>query len=97
MDLPNSHIYSLVEKFIRVRLSPNCEVVIGHLQALFIIMYKSFSDVLSEPLRETEGSVHQSGEAEADEMAIEHEDTSAMELDNEGGSLLKRFLLKFLC
>ncbi|KAL6514040.1 Nucleic acid dioxygenase ALKBH1 [Orobanche hederae] len=62
---------------------------VEEIEALFIIMYKSFSDVLSEPLRETEGSVHQSGDAEADEMAVEHDDTSAMELDNEGGSLLR--------
>lgn len=54
-------------------------------------MYKSFSDVLAEPLRETEGSLHPS--READEMAIENEDTSTMELDNEGGIPQKRCLL----
>ncbi|GFQ08491.1 nuclear cap-binding protein subunit 1, partial [Phtheirospermum japonicum] len=54
------------------------------IEALFIFLYKSFSNVLAEPLRETEGSLHQSGEL--DEMAIEQEDTSTMELDNEGGS-----------
>ncbi|KAL3643129.1 Nucleic acid dioxygenase ALKBH1 [Castilleja foliolosa] len=55
------------------------------IEALFIFLYKSFCNVLAEPLRETEGSLHKSGEA--DEMAIEQEeDTSAMELDNEGRS-----------
>ncbi|KAL6562434.1 Nucleic acid dioxygenase ALKBH1 [Orobanche gracilis] len=62
---------------------------VEEIEALFIIMYKSFSDVLLEPLRETEGSVHKSGDAEVDEMSIEHEDTPATELDNEGGSLLR--------
>ncbi|GER52774.1 nuclear cap-binding protein subunit 1 [Striga asiatica] len=52
------------------------------IEALFIFLYKSFSNVLAEPLRETEGSLHQSGEP--DEMAIEHEGASEMELDNEG-------------
>ncbi|KAK6123879.1 hypothetical protein DH2020_042370 [Rehmannia glutinosa] len=56
---------------------------IDEIEALFIFLYKSFSSVLAEPLRDTDGSLHLSGEA-ADEMAIEQEDTSTMELDNEG-------------
>lgn len=56
---------------------------VDEIEALFLFLYKSFSDVLAEPLRDTEGSLHPS--READEMAIENEDTSTMELDNEGG------------
>lgn len=52
-------------------------------------MYKSFSDVLAEPLQETEGSLHPSS-VEADEMTIENEDTAAMEVDKEGDKPEKR-------
>ncbi|CAA0842134.1 Nuclear cap-binding protein subunit 1 [Striga hermonthica] len=55
---------------------------VEEIEAVFIFLYKSFSNLLAEPLRETEGSLHQSGER--DEMAIEHEGASEMELDNEG-------------
>lgn len=61
----------------------NLLLIVNNLQALFLFLYKSFSDILMEPLRDTEGSLHPS--READEMAIENEDTSTMELDNEGG------------
>lgn len=61
----------------------NLLLIVNNLQALFLFLYKSFSDILTEPLRDTEGSLHPS--READEMAIENEDTSTMELDNEGG------------
>ncbi|KAI3456671.1 hypothetical protein Pfo_013334 [Paulownia fortunei] len=56
---------------------------IDEIEALFLFLYKSFSNVLAEPLRDTDGSLHLSGEA--DEMAVDNEDTSTMELDKEGG------------
>ena len=56
---------------------------------MFLCLYKSFSEVLAEPLQDTDGSLHPSS-VEADEMAIENEDTTAMELDKEGGKSEKR-------
>ncbi|PIN12221.1 Nuclear cap-binding complex, subunit NCBP1/CBP80 [Handroanthus impetiginosus] len=56
---------------------------VDEIEALILFLYKSFSNVLAEPLRDTDGSLRQSGEA--DEMAVDHEDTSTMELDKEGG------------
>lgn len=65
------------------------------LQGLFLILYKSFTDVLAEPLQETEGSLRPSS-VEADEMTIENEDTAAMEVDKEGGKSENRcVVLKF--
>ncbi|KAL8033174.1 hypothetical protein ABFS82_13G145400 [Erythranthe guttata] len=55
---------------------------VDEIEALFLFLYKSFSNVLAAPLQETEGSLHLSGKA--DEMAIDPEDTSTMELDKEG-------------
>ncbi|KAH6836672.1 ARM repeat superfamily protein [Perilla frutescens var. hirtella] len=57
---------------------------VDEIEGLFIFLYKSFSDVLAEPLQETDGSLHPAS-VEADEMAIENEDTTTMELDKEGG------------
>lgn len=62
------------------------------MQALFIFLYKSFSNVLAEPLRDTDGTLNLSGEA-ADEMAVDNEDTSEMELDKESDRSQKRCLL----
>lgn len=56
-------------------------------------MYKSFSDVLAEPLQNTDGSLHPPSSGEADEMAIENEDTTTMELDKEGDKSQKRCVL----
>ncbi|KAL0443137.1 UNVERIFIED_CONTAM: Nuclear cap-binding protein subunit [Sesamum latifolium] len=55
------------------------------IEALFLFLYKSFSSVLAEPLRDTDGSLHLPTEAAADEMAIDNEDTPAVDLDNEDG------------
>ncbi|XP_042006458.1 nuclear cap-binding protein subunit 1-like [Salvia splendens] len=57
---------------------------VDEIEGLFLCLYKSFSEVLAEPLQDTDGSLHPSS-VEADEMAIENEDTTAMELDKEGG------------
>ncbi|CAI9088030.1 OLC1v1022259C2 [Oldenlandia corymbosa var. corymbosa] len=67
-------------------------------EALFITLYKSFSSVLAEPLREAfkdEGVLKPEGEA--DEMAIDLESSTAMELDKENGRPKKRYPLKYLC
>lgn len=57
---------------------------VDEIEGLFLYLYKSFSDVLSEPLQNTDGSLHPPSSGEADEMAIENEDTTTMELDKEG-------------
>lgn len=56
---------------------------VDEIEGLFLFLYKSFSDALAEPLQDTGGSLHPSS-VEADEMAIENEDTTTMELDKEG-------------
>ncbi|XP_059666715.1 nuclear cap-binding protein subunit 1 [Cornus florida] len=51
-------------------------------EALFLSLYKNFSDVLMERLSDVrDGGLRRSGRS--DEMAIDLEDSSAMELDNE--------------
>lgn len=57
------------------------------MQALFVFLYKSFSDVLEGPLRDTEGNLHTSGEMV--EMAVDHDDSSAIESE-EGGRSQRR-------
>ncbi|XP_051140947.1 nuclear cap-binding protein subunit 1 isoform X4 [Andrographis paniculata] len=57
--------------------------VINEIEELFLFLYKSFCNVLAEPLRETDGSLHQSSKA-ADEMVVDQEDAPTMELDKEG-------------
>ncbi|XP_027061406.1 nuclear cap-binding protein subunit 1 isoform X1 [Coffea arabica] len=54
-------------------------------EALFLSLYKSFSNVLAEPLCEAfkDGNVKPADQA--DEMAIDLESSSAMELDKENG------------
>ncbi|XP_020554036.1 nuclear cap-binding protein subunit 1 [Sesamum indicum] len=59
------------------------------IEALFLLLYKSFSSVLAEPLRDTDGSLHLPNEAAADEMAIDNEDTPTTDLDNEDGGSQK--------
>lgn len=56
-------------------------------QTLFMSLYKSFTDVLAEPLKETDGNLYPSGETV--EMAVDNDDSSAMELE-EGGRSQKR-------
>ncbi|KAK4439555.1 Nuclear cap-binding protein subunit [Sesamum alatum] len=60
---------------------------IDEIEALFLFLYKSFSSVLAEPLRDTDGSLHLP--PEADEMAIDNEDAPTTDLDNEGGGSQK--------
>ncbi|KAL0363049.1 UNVERIFIED_CONTAM: ATP-dependent zinc metalloprotease FTSH 12, chloroplastic [Sesamum calycinum] len=59
------------------------------IEALFLFLYKSFSSVLAEPLRDTDGSLHLPTEAAADEMAIDNEETPTTDLDNEDGGSQK--------
>ncbi|KAL0353391.1 UNVERIFIED_CONTAM: Nuclear cap-binding protein subunit [Sesamum angustifolium] len=54
-----------------------------------LVMKLSFSSVLAEPLRDTDGSLHLPTEAAADEMAIDNEDTPTTDLDNEDGGSQK--------
>ncbi|KAA8527196.1 hypothetical protein F0562_008575 [Nyssa sinensis] len=54
-------------------------------EALFLSLYKNFSNVLMERLNDAskDGTLQQTGQA--DEMAIDLEDSSTMELDKENG------------
>ncbi|KAL2473257.1 Nuclear cap-binding protein subunit 1 [Forsythia ovata] len=56
---------------------------VGEIEALFISLYKSFSSVLVEPLSDAfrDGTLRRTDAA--DEMPIDDEDSSAMELDKE--------------
>lgn len=60
------------------------------MQVLFVSLYKSFANVLSEPLSEAykDGTLQSS--EQADEMAIDLEGSSEMELDKENGKAKKR-------
>lgn len=55
-------------------------------EALFLSLYKNFSNVLMERLHETFGekTLEPTGDSEA--MAVDEEDTPAMEMDKENGS-----------
>ncbi|MFS7984951.1 putative nuclear cap-binding protein subunit 1 [Helianthus anomalus] len=56
-------------------------------EALFLSLYKNFSNVLMERLHETFGEKtldHKDGDSEA--MAVDEDDTSAMETDKENGN-----------
>lgn len=65
-------------------------------QALFLSLYKSFSNVLAEPLREAfkDGNLQPSDHV--DEMAIDLEGSSAMELDKQNAKPKKRCFPVFL-
>lgn len=54
-------------------------------EALFLSLYKSFSDVLAEPLSEAFKNGNLQPADQADEMAIDLDGSSAMELDKENG------------
>ncbi|KAL6975042.1 Nucleic acid dioxygenase ALKBH1 [Sarracenia purpurea var. burkii] len=62
-------------------------------EALFLSLFKNFSTILTERLHDAfrDGMLQQS--SQADEMAIDLEDSSAMELDKENGKLMKKFPL----
>ncbi|KZV27597.1 nuclear cap-binding protein subunit 1 [Dorcoceras hygrometricum] len=53
---------------------------VNEIEELFLFLYKNFLNVLAEPLRDTEGNLHPP--READEMAIDEEDSPAVEVDN---------------
>ncbi|KAG9136557.1 hypothetical protein Leryth_014406 [Lithospermum erythrorhizon] len=58
-------------------------------EALFLALYKSFSNVLAEPLHDAcVDGILQSSE-KGDEMAIDPDDSSAMDLDTENGGSKK--------
>lgn len=69
-----------------------CRAIVEN-EVLFLSLYKNFVRVLSEPLREAykDGTVQSSDQVDekADEMAIDLEDSSAIELDNENGKVKK--------
>lgn len=54
-------------------------------EALFVLLYKSFSKILTERLPKGSGakSLHELKSAQVDEMAVDSEEPSTMELDNE--------------
>ncbi|KAK4484935.1 hypothetical protein RD792_007540 [Penstemon davidsonii] len=54
------------------------------IETLFIFLFKSFCKVLAGPLQDTDGNLHTSGETV--EMVVDHEDSSAMELEEDGRS-----------
>lgn len=60
------------------------------MQALFLSLFKNFSTVMTERLDDAfrDGALQQP--SQADEMAIDLEDTSAMELDKENAKPEKR-------
>lgn len=64
-----------------------------HVQALFLSLYKSFSTVLSERLPDASraGTLRELKSVPADAMAVDPEESSAMDLDNENGRPKNRF------
>ncbi|KAK7311299.1 hypothetical protein RJT34_09344 [Clitoria ternatea] len=52
-------------------------------EALFLLLYKSFSNVLTERLPEGARTLHELKPAQVDVMAVDPEEPSSMELDNE--------------
>lgn len=52
-------------------------------EALFLLLYKSFSNVLAERLPEGTKALHELKSAQADGMAVDPEEPSSMEVDNE--------------
>ncbi|XP_073297270.1 nuclear cap-binding protein subunit 1-like isoform X1 [Primulina huaijiensis] len=53
---------------------------VNEIEELLIFLYKNFKNILAEPLRDTEGNLHPSHEA--DEMAIDEENSPAAEVDS---------------
>lgn len=58
---------------------------LDEIEALFLSLYKNFSNVLMERLRDAFGDKALQQSDQADEMAIDLEDSSAMELDQDNG------------
>ncbi|TKY62990.1 Nuclear cap-binding protein subunit 1 [Spatholobus suberectus] len=52
-------------------------------EALFLLLYKSFSNVLTERLPEGARTLHELKSAQVDVMTVDPEEPSSMELDNE--------------
>lgn len=64
-----------------------------YIQALFLLLYKSFSNVLIERLPEGARTLHELKSAQVDVvMAVDPEEPSSMELDNESQRPQNRFL-----
>lgn len=63
------------------------------MQALFLLIYKSFSNILTERLPKGFGarSLHELKSAQVDEMAVDPEEPTTMELDNENQIPQNRF------
>lgn len=66
------------------------------MQALFLTLYKSFANVLTEPLREAFKEGLSQPSEPADEMAIDLASSTSMEVDKENGRQKKRCHLNFL-
>lgn len=64
-----------------------------HLQALFLSLYKNFSTVLTERLPDASraGTLQELKSIYADSMAVDIEESSEMDVDNENGKPKKRF------
>lgn len=64
-----------------------------YLQALFLSLYKSFLTALAEPLHDAsrDGTLRPSGHA--DDMTIDLEDSSVMELDKDDERPKKRWCI----
>lgn len=67
------------------------------MQALFLSLYKNFLNVLTERLPSASKCVTLQGlkSIHADSMAVDVEESSAMEVDDENGRPKKRYLFPF--
>lgn len=65
----------------------------SHVQALFLSLYKSFSNVLMERLPEASAAptLNELKSMHVDEMSVDPEEKSAMDLDNEDETNQNRF------
>lgn len=65
------------------------------MQVLFLSLYKNFANVLLEPLREAYKDETLRSSDQADDMTIDLEGSSAMELDKENEKLKNRCFFFF--
>lgn len=91
------YLLSPVDSFHRLKVTSAflfpCTNLHGHVQALFISLYKNFLNVLMERLPEASKVATLQGlkSIHADPMSFDPEESSAMEVDDENGKS-KRFL-----
>lgn len=72
-----------------------CLVAVSFLQALFLSLYTNFTEVLAGRLYDAFGDGTSQHTGEANEMTIDVEESSAMELDTDNGGPNKRCLSTF--